>query len=106
VREKGGEGTSSQEALYRYFSARKVSAKASAPSAPETVKAALPDEAPVEETPVKAAPPEAVPVKSEPVAAPTAPVIAPVKALEPTPPPEPVGLLRKLRSLSSWRRHS
>ena len=41
VREKGGEGTSSQEALYRYFSARKVSLaetveeKAPAPEVPD-----------------------------------------------------------------------
>ena len=39
VREEGGEGTSSQEALYRYFSARKVSLKdpPARPAAPEKI---------------------------------------------------------------------
>ncbi len=41
IRESGGEGTSSQEALYRYFSARKVSLKPAAkkPAAPAPVPA-------------------------------------------------------------------
>ena len=79
VREKGGEGTSSQEALYRYFSTYKVSM----------------NEGPL--TPVQ----ETAPVRSAPVAAAEAPVPAPTKAMETTPPPEPVGLLRKLRSFFS-----
>ena len=81
VREKGGEGTSSQEALYRYFSAWKVNMEASAAQ--------------------KTAPVEPAPVRSQPVAASKAPIPAPVKAMETTPPPEPVGLLRKIRSLFS-----
>ncbi|MBR1567040.1 MAG: polyphosphate kinase 1 [Oscillospiraceae bacterium] len=76
VRDKGGEGTSSQEALYRYFSAWKVSMDAPAPIEP-------------------------APVRSEPVAAEKAPIPAPVKAMETTPPPEPIGLLRKIRSFFS-----
>jgi polyphosphate kinase len=40
VRDEGGEGTSSQEALYRYFSVRKVSAEEPEPEpAPEPVPA-------------------------------------------------------------------
>ena len=83
VRDKGGEGTSSQEALYRYFSTWKVSMEAPAP---------------IEQT---AAQIEPAPVRSEPVAAEKAPIPAPVKAMETTPPPEPVGLLRKIRSFFS-----
>ena len=40
LREPGGEGTSSQEALYRYFSTRMVSPNAPEPSAPEAPAAA------------------------------------------------------------------
>ena len=83
VRDKGGEGTSSQEALYRYFSAWKVSMEAPAPIGQTT------------------APVEPAPVRSEPVAAERAPIPAPVKAMEITPPPEPVGLLRKIMSFFS-----
>ena len=85
VRDRGGEGTSSQEALYRYFSAWKVSMAEEAP-------------APIEQ---KAAPIEPAPVRSEPVAAEKAPIPAPVKAMETTPPPEPIGLLQKIRSFFS-----
>ena len=46
-------------------------------------------------------PVEPAPVRSQPVAASKAPIPAPVKAMETTPPPEPVGLLRKIRSLFS-----
>ena len=81
VRDRGGEGTSSQEALYRYFSAWKVNMEASAAQ--------------------KTAPVEPAPVRSEPVAAEKAPIPAPVKAMETTPPPEPIGLLRKIRSFFS-----
>jgi len=81
VRDKGGEGTSSQEALYRYFSTYKVSM-----------------ETPV---PAEAALIEPAPARSEPVAASKAPIPAPVKAMETTPPPEPIGLLRKIRSFFS-----
>ena len=35
IREEGGEGTSSQEALYRYFSTRKVSLTEEAPEKEE-----------------------------------------------------------------------
>ena len=42
VREEGGEGTSSQEALYRYFSTRKVSLAEPEPEEPEPVP--VPDE--------------------------------------------------------------
>ena len=42
VRDDGGEGTSSQEALYRYFSTRKVSAKESEPAESEEIEAASP----------------------------------------------------------------
>ena len=90
VREKGGEGTGSQEALYRYFSAYKVSMEAPVPVEQKAV--------PVERKPAPVGP---APVRSEPVAAEKAPIPAPVKAMETTPPPEPVGLLRKIRSLFS-----
>ena len=48
VREEGGEGTSSQEALYRYFSARKVS-----PAEDETAKAPAQQTEALPETPEK-----------------------------------------------------
>ena len=83
VREKDGEGTSSQEALYRYFSAYKVSMEES----PSGTRAA--------------AGVESGSVKSTPVAAANAPIPAPPKSLETTPPPEPIGLLRKIRSFFS-----
>ena len=83
VREKDGEGTSSQEALYRYFSAYKVSMEES----PSGTRAA--------------AGVESGSVKSTPVAAANAPIPAPPKSLETTPPPEPVGLLQKIRSFFS-----
>ena len=75
VREKGGEGTSSQEALYRYFSAYKVGTEA--PAAPTPVKAPAPRPAD------------------------PAPVVAPPKALEKTPPPEHESFLQKLKSFFS-----
>jgi polyphosphate kinase len=46
VRDEGGEGTSSQEALYRYFSTRKVSLQDAEPEE-------LPPRAPEEKPPVK-----------------------------------------------------
>ena len=44
VREEGGEGTSSQEALYRYFSTRKVSLAEPEPEEPEPAPVPVPDE--------------------------------------------------------------
>ncbi|MBR6442160.1 MAG: polyphosphate kinase 1 [Clostridia bacterium] len=44
VREEGGEGTSSQEALYRYFSTRKVSLAEPEPEEPEPASVPVPDE--------------------------------------------------------------
>ena len=44
VREEGGEGTSSQEALYRYFSTRKVSLAEPEPEEPEPSPVPVPDE--------------------------------------------------------------
>ena len=44
VREEGGEGTSSQEALYRYFSTRKVSLAEPEPEEPEPAPVPAPDE--------------------------------------------------------------
>ena len=108
VREPGGEGTSSQEALYRYFSAYKVNTE---PPAPVVQTAPAAESTPVEQAPAaepapapQAAPAaEPVPVRSEPVAAEKAPIIAPPKALETTPPPEPVGLLRKITNFARRR---
>ena len=82
IREPGGEGTSSQEALYRYFSAYKVGM----PSAPKPAPApAVP--------PVTAAPPK----PAEP-----APAVAPPKALEAVPPSsEHLSLRQKLKILFS-----
>jgi len=111
VRDKGGEGTSSQEALYRYFSAYKVNTEPPAPvmqTAPAAVSAPVEQTAPAAEPApaLQAAPAaEPVPVRSEPVAVEKAPIIAPPKALETTPPPEPVGLLRKIRSFARRRGH-
>ena len=52
IREENGEGTSSQEGLYRYFSTRKVSLIDEVPEAPE--KTALPEAPePVQEEPVQ-----------------------------------------------------
>ncbi len=78
VREKGGEGTSSQEALYRYFSAWKVGTEAPKPAAPVS--------APAIPAPRPAAP---------------APIVAPPKALETPPTQEHAGFLQKLRSFFS-----
>ncbi len=50
VRDEGGEGTSSQEALYRYFSARKVSLTEEAPAAAEKAPAQSAETAGVRET--------------------------------------------------------
>ena len=44
IREEGGEGTSSQEALYRYFSTRKVSLAEPEPEEPEPASVPVPDE--------------------------------------------------------------
>ena len=44
IREEGGEGTSSQEALYRYFSTRKVSLAEPEPEEPEPAPVPDPDE--------------------------------------------------------------
>ena len=44
VREEGGEGTSSQEALYRYFSTRTVSLAEPEPEEPEPASVPVPDE--------------------------------------------------------------
>ena len=81
VREKGGEGTSSQEALYRYFSAYKVG---------------------TEKAPEPAPTPEAPPVvEPAPKPADPAPIVAPPKALENTPPSGVVSFLQKLLSFFS-----
>ena len=78
IREKGGDGTSSQEALYRYFSAYKVGVE------PEPVV-------------VRVAPEHNMPVPVERV-----PARAPTVALEKSPPPEEhTGFLRRLRSFFS-----
>jgi polyphosphate kinase len=42
VRESGGDGTSSQEALYHYFSTRKVSLDEPEPAASESTEPAVP----------------------------------------------------------------
>jgi polyphosphate kinase len=82
IREPGGEGTSSQEALYRYFSAYKV-------GIPSEQKPAPAPAAP----PVTAAPPK----PAEP-----APVVASPKALETAPPSlEHMSFLQKLKFLFS-----
>ena len=82
IREPGGEGTSSQEALYRYFSAYKVGM----PSAPKPAPAPA-------VSPVTAAPPK----PAEP-----APAVAPPKALEAVPPSlEHLSLRQKLKILFS-----
>ena len=82
IREPGGEGTSSQEALYRYFSAYKVGM----PSAPKPA-------------PAHAAPPVTA---SPPKPAEPAPAVAPPKALEAVPPSsEHLSLRQKLKILFS-----
>ncbi len=50
VRDEGGEGTSSQEALYRYFSARKVSLTEEAPAEEGSAPAQSAETAPARET--------------------------------------------------------
>ena len=74
VREKGGEGTSSQEALYRYFSAWKVGTETAKPAAQS--------------------PPASKPANP-------APVVAPPAALEMPPTPEHASFLQKLKSFFS-----
>ena len=48
VRDEGGEGTSSQEALYRYFSTRKVSTQEETPAQEEKPEAPQTTAAPAE----------------------------------------------------------
>ena len=82
IREPGGEGTSSQEALYRYFSVYKVGMPSARKPAPAPAV-----------SPVTAAPPK----PAEP-----APAVAPPKALEAVPPSlEHLSLRQKLKILFS-----
>ena len=112
VREKGGRGTSSQEALYRYFSAYKVNAappppitKAAEPGPSPVTEAAepAPTPSPLTKAPEPVSPPAPVQAPAAPAQTPqhtpvvNAPIVAPPVAMEKTPPPAPVRLIKRIR---------